>query len=146
MLCVSESAGWLLLQQVTQRWLFYEFRNVKYVGKHFLHSIWPIPWSSLRLVQLLSPVWIFTSPWTAARQASLSITHSQNLLKLFHVHWVGDVIHLFHTLLSPPPPAFNLSQHRELFQRVSSSHQVTRVLEPRLQLQSFQWIFRTDFL
>ena len=63
-----------------------------------------------------------------------------------HVHWVGDVIQPSHLLLSPPPPAFSLSQHQGLFQRVSSSHQVVKVLEFQLQHQSFQWIFRTDFL
>ena len=45
---------------------------------------------------------------------------------------------------SPSPPAFNLSQHQDLFQWVSSSHLVAKVLE--FQHQSFQWIFRTDFL
>ena len=49
-------------------------------------------------------------------------------------------------LLSPSPPAFNLSQHQGLFQWVSSSHQVAKVLEFQLQHQYFQWIFRTDFL
>ena len=46
----------------------------------------------------------------------------------------------------PSPPAFDLSQHQGLFQWVSSSHQVARVLEFQLQHQSFQWIFRIDFL
>ena len=41
---------------------------------------------------------------------------------------------------------FNLSQHQGLFQWVGSSHQVTKVLALQLQHQSFQWIFRTDFL
>ena len=36
--------------------------------------------------------------------------------------------------------------HQGLFQWVSSSHQVAKVLELQLQHQSFQWIFRTDFL
>ena len=49
-----------------------------------------------------------------------------------------------HPLSPPSPPAFNLSQHHGLFERVGSSLQVTKVLE--LQLQSFQWIFRVDFL
>ena len=40
-----------------------------------------------------------------------------------HAHWVGDIIQLFHPLSSPSPPAFNLSQHQGLFQRVGSSHQ-----------------------
>ena len=51
-----------------------------------------------------------------------------------------------HPLLSPSPPAFNLSQHQGLFQWVSSLHQVANILEFQLQHQSFQWMFRTDFL
>ena len=42
------------------------------------------------------------------------------------------------TISSPSPPAVSLSQHRGLFQWVSSSHQVARVLEFQLQHQSFQ--------
>ena len=61
-----------------------------------------------------------------------------------HVHQVGDAIQPSHPLLSPSPPAFNLAQHQGLFQWVSSSHQVAKILEFRL--QSFQGIFRTDFL
>ena len=49
-----------------------------------------------------------------------------------------------HPLLSPSPPALNLSQHQGLFQWVSSSHQVAKVLEFQLQHQSFQWTPRTD--
>ena len=48
--------------------------------------------------------------------------------------------------VTPSPPTFNLSQHQGLFQWVSSSHEVARVLELQLQHQSFQWIFRTHFL
>ena len=44
-----------------------------------------------------------------------------------HVHWVGDAIHPSHPL-SSPSPALNLSQHQGLFQWVSSSHQVAKVL------------------
>jgi len=61
-----------------------------------------------------------------------------------HVHWVGDAIQPSHLLSSPSPPTFNLSQHQGLFQWVSSSHQVAKVLEFQLQHQSFQCIFRTD--
>ena len=63
-----------------------------------------------------------------------------------HVNWVGDANQLSHPLLSPSPSAFNLSQNQGLFQWVSSSHQAAKVLEFQLQNQSFQWIFRTDFL
>ena len=63
-----------------------------------------------------------------------------------HVHWVGDAIQPSCPLSSPSPPVFNLSLHQDLFQWVSSSHQVAKVLEFQLQYQSFQWIFRVDFL
>ena len=63
-----------------------------------------------------------------------------------HIHGVNDAIQPSHPLLSPSPPAFNLSQHQGLFQWVSPSHQVAERLELQLQHQSFQWIFRTDFL
>ena len=79
----------------------------------------------------LSHVWLFATPWTAVRQASLSIakSHAQT-----HVHQVGDAIQPCHPLSSPSAPAFNLSQHQGLFQWISSSHQVARVLEFQLQL------------
>ena len=63
-----------------------------------------------------------------------------------HVHRVGDVIQPSHPLLSPSPPIFNLSQHQCLFKWIGSSHQVTKLQEFQLQHQSFQWIFKTDFL
>ena len=63
-----------------------------------------------------------------------------------HVHWIGDAIQPSHPLSPPSPPTFNLSQHQGLFQWVCSSHQMAKVLEFQLQHQSFQWIFRTDFL
>ena len=62
------------------------------------------------------------------------------------VHWVGDAIQPSYPLSSPSPPALNLSQHQGLFQWVSSSHHVAKVLEFQLQHQAFQWIFRVDFL
>ena len=48
--------------------------------------------------------------------------------------------------LSSPSPVFSLSQYQGLFQWVSSWHQVAKVLELQLQHQSFQWIFRTEYV
>ena len=62
------------------------------------------------------------------------------------VHLVGDAIQPSHPLSSPSRPVFNLSQHQGLSQWISFSHQLATVLEFQLQHQSFQWIFRTDFL
>ena len=63
-----------------------------------------------------------------------------------HAHWVSDAIQPSNPLSSLSPPAFNLFEHQGLFQWVSSLHQVAKVLEFQLQQQSFQWVFRTDFL
>ena len=56
------------------------------------------------------------------------------------VHWIGDAIQPSHPLVPSSPSAFNLSQNQGLFQWVSCSHQVAKVLELQLQHQSFQWI------
>ena len=61
-------------------------------------------------------------------------------------HWVNHVNQRSHPLLPLCPPALNLSQHQGLFQWVSSSHQLAKVLEFQLQHQSFQWILNVDFL
>jgi len=81
--------------------------------------------ASISSVQSLSRVQVFVTPWTAARQASLSTINSQSLLKLTSIesvmpsnhHRVGDAIQPSHPVSSPSPPAFNLSQHQGLFQR-----------------------------
>jgi len=62
-----------------------------------------------------------------------------------HVQWVSDAIQPSHSL-SSPSPVFYLSQNQGLFQRISSLHQVAEVLELQLQHQSFQWVFKVDFL
>ena len=62
-----------------------------------------------------------------------------------HVHWISDAIQPPHPLLPSSPLILNLPQHQGLFQWVSCLHQVAKVLEPQLQHQSFQWIFRVDF-
>ena len=97
------------------------------------------------IIQSLSRIWLFATPWTVARQAPLSSTISQNLFKIMSIESVMLSNH-FILWWNPSSSALNLSQHQGLFQWVSSSHQVTKVLEFQLQHQSFQWIFRTDFL
>ena len=54
---------------------------IKYIGQ-------TIHWTKFSSVQSLSHVWLFVTPWTAARQASLSITNSQSLLKLMSIESV----------------------------------------------------------
>ena len=97
---------------------------------------------SFSSVQSLSDVWFFETSWTTACQASLSITNSMSLLELMSIESVMPSNHLS----SSSSPAFSLSQHQGVFKWVSSSHQVAKVLKFQLQHQSFQWLFRTDFL
>ena len=70
-------------------------------------------------VQSLSQVWLFATGWTAALQASLSITNCQSLLKLICIESVMPSNHLILSFTSPP--ALILSQHQGLFKRVSTS-------------------------
>ena len=76
------------------------------------------------------------------RAGSPILTISRSLLK----STVSDAISSSHPLLPPSPFAFNLSLYQDLFQWVGSLYQVAKVLELQLQRQSFQWIFRVDFL
>ena len=66
----------------------------------------------------------------------LPVHHQLTEFTQTHVHRASDAIQTSHPLSSPSPPAFNLFQHQGLLQRVSSSHQVAKVLG--LQHQSFQ--------
>ena len=61
-------------------------------------------------VQSLSHVWLFVTPWTIARQASLSITNSQSLSKLMSIEWVMPSNHLIlcHPLLLLPSIFLNI--------------------------------------
>ena len=66
------------------------------------------------VVQSLSHVQLFATPWTAAHQASLSIANSWSLFTLMSI---GLMMPSNHLILSfPSPPALNLSQHQCLFQ------------------------------
>ena len=106
-------------------------------------------WSVLSIqfspVQSLSHVWLFETPWTAAWQAYLSITNSWSLLRLMSIASVkpSNNLILCCPLLLPPSVFPSI--------RVFSNESVLRIrwpkyLEFQLQHQSFQWIFRTDFL
>ena len=95
-------------------------------------------------VQSLSHVQLFVTPWTAAHQASLSLTTSWSLPKFMSIASLmpSSRLILWCSLLLLP---LSLSQNQELFQWVSCLHQRTNLLEFQLQHQSFQWVFRVDF-
>ena len=132
------------------------FHLIKYSGQSNLsaHRAYCLPfnkgWLVLQIppsghfgsVQSLSPVRL-CDPMKRSTPG-LPVHHQLPEFTQTHVHWVSDAIQPSHPLLSPSPPALNLSQHQGLFQQVNSSHQVTKVLE--FQHQSFQWTPRTDLL
>ena len=94
-------------------------------------------------VHSLSRVRLFATPWAASRQASLSITNSLSLLKLMSIKSVMTSSHLI--LCRPLLLLPSIFPRIRVFSN-ESAHQVARVLEFQLQHQSFQWLFRTDFL
>ena len=63
--------------------------SISYILKNFL-----IRRCSVQSIQLLSRVWLFVTPWIAARQASLSITNYRSLLKLMSIESVMPSRHL----------------------------------------------------
>ena len=67
------------------------------------------------------------------------VHHKLLELTQIHVHRVGDAIQQSHPLLSTSLPAFSLSHHQGLFQWVSSSHQVAKVLEFQLPINIQDW-------
>ena len=88
------------------------------------------PIASRSLVWLLSHIWLFATPWTAAHQASLSIINSQSLSDSCpSSYWCHPTISSF---IVPSPPAFNLSQNQDLFQWVSSSNEYSGMISFRI--------------
>ena len=99
--------------------------------------------SFLLVVQSLSHVWVFVTPWS--RMPSFHVLHHLlDLLKLMSIESVmpsNDLI-LCHPLLLLP----SIFPSIRVFSNELALCMVARVLEFQLQHQSFQWIFRTDFL
>ena len=93
------------------------------------------PLSRVQLCDPMNP----STPGLPAHHQLLEFTQT-------HVHWVSDAIQPSHPLSSPSSPAFNLSQPQGLFQWVSSSCQVAKVLAFPIQHLSFQRILRIYFL
>ena len=132
--------------------------SVSYSQKHFLccKKRWEqegmtdpqkqVTYSCIIVVQLPSRVWLFATPWTAAHEAPLSITNFWSLLKFMSIELVMPSNHLIlcRPLLLLPSifPSIQVFSMSWLFisggQSVGSSAPI--------QYQSFQWIFRIDFL
>ena len=144
--------------------------EVAYIACFSIHCIWIILSSSLHVLQFfviaksgVFSYYILATPDNNqfssvaqsyptlcnpmdCRMPGFPVHHPLPELAQTHVYQVDDTIQPSLPLSSPFPSAFNVCQHQGLFQWVSSSYQVARVLEFQLQHQSFQLIFRVDFL
>ena len=123
------------------------WRKSRYSSKdEWLKKLWYIcTMKYFVMVQSLSCVWLFATPWDATLQASLPFTISQSLLKTMSTE---SVMLLYHLILSRPllllPSVFHSI-------RVFSNESALCIRWPKYfgasaQHQSFQWIFRVDFL
>ena len=103
-----------------------QIENYRYIG-------------TVSSVQLLSRVWLFVTPWIAARQASLSITNSQSSLQLMCIESVMPSSHLILCrpllLLSPIPPSI----------RVFSNESALRMRWPKYRSFSFSMILSKEY-
>ena len=144
--------------------------EVAYIACFSIHCIWIILSSSLHVLQFfviaksgVFSYYILATPDNNqfssvaqsyptlcnpmdCRMPGFPVHHPLPELAQTHVYQVDDTIQPSLPLSSPFTSAFNVCQHQGLFQWVSSSYQVARVLEFQLQHQSFQLIFRVDFL
>ena len=114
--------------------------------RHSINSYWRMSSKVQASVQISHSVMSeFVTPWTAARQTSLSISNSRSLLKLMSILWIMPSNRLILScpllLLSSIFPSLGV-----FFQWVDSSHQAVKVLEFQLHHQSSQLIVMTDFL
>ena len=106
-------------------------------------------WNIFSSVQSLIHVWLFTAPWTAARQASLSITNSQSLPKLMSIESMMPFNHLIlchpfssHVQSFPESGSFPVSQFFASGGQSIGVSASTSVLPMKTQY----WSFRMDWL
>ena len=115
-----------------------ELRVVSGHKDFFLHIPGTCLWKSVKILVMYINWFQFSSVTHSCltlcdpmdcSMPGLPVHHQLPEFTQSHVHWVSDAIQPSLPLSSPSPPAFNLSQHQSLFQWVSSSHQVAKVLE-----------------
>ena len=115
---------------VNQLWLGQPSRSVQSCGLQSHHLQWGLihslqgevsQFSHSVMSDSLQPRWL--------QHARLPCPSPTQGLAQTHVHQLGDAIQPSHPLSSPSPPVINLSQHQGLFQLVSSSYQMAKVLE-----------------
>ena len=112
---------------------------------HHLVNIRVMIWTCIHCCSVTNSCPILCNPMDCS-MPGFSVLHYLPEFSQTHVHWIGNAIHPSYPPLPLSSPALNLSQHQSLFKQVGSSHQVAEVLELQLYHQSFQWIFRVDFI
>ena len=108
----------------------------------------PSGWTDWISLQSKGLSWVFSNTTVQKRQffgVQLSLWFNP------HIHWIDDASQPSHPLLSPSPPAFNLSQYQGLFQWVSSFYQVAKSIGALtsasvLPMNTFRISFRMDWL
>ena len=120
-------------------WNAFSLHKQKYRSPLICVIICPIPRPVKRKTKMFSwaahYVQLFVTPMNCSTPG-LPVHHQLKESTQTCVHWVGDAIQPSHPLLSPSPPALNLSKHQGFFKWVNSSYQVAKVLEFQLQHQS----------
>ena len=142
---IKDFGGAAFLEFSTQKAGFLDVGNIVSWFRCWYPGMYSICVNSLSLL-LFSFLVVSDSLWPQGLQhARPPCPSSSPGVCQTHVHWACNPFN-HHHLSSPSSPAFNISQHQGLSQSVGSSHQVGEVLELQLQLHSFKWIFRTEFL
>ena len=112
---------------------------------------WVLGFSIYQLssVQSICHLWLFATPWTAANQASLSITNSRSLFKLMSIESVMPFSHLILCcpllLLPPIPPTIRVFSMSQLFAWGGRSIGVSASASV-LPMNTQDWSFRMDWL
>ena len=141
MICISHIIYYMFQDQFNMQGMMQGVISILFSLAHHISS------SLLLSVQFSCSV-VSNSLWppgTAAHQVSLSITNSQNFLRLMSIKLMMRSNHLIlcHPLLLLPSIFPSI---RVFFKEsVILSHQMAKVLELQFQRQSFQWKFRNDF-
>ena len=109
--------------------------HVSYIGRQILYRLSPqgSPSNGIIVVLFSHPV-MSDSFWPHGLQHA----RPHHLPEFAQVNCIGDAIQASHPLM----PSSSSAQHQGLFQWVSCSYQMTKILELQLQYQSFQWVFR----
>ena len=119
-----------MLLSLTLKWKFLKNARLSQPPPSYIRSMKQSNWLRSS-VQSLSRVWL-CDPMDCSIPG-FPVYHQLPEFTQAHVHWISDAIQPSHPLSSPSPTALNLSQHQGLFQWVSSSHQVAKVLEFQFQ-------------